>query len=191
VERPALIQRKVQLGALALGLVSCIALAGFMRGELLHFVLAFGLGILLGPFFAVMLAISLLCYGHVRSQRATEASAIAVNFAFVGLIVALGVFLSWVPGIFLNRYDIRSAKEWAVDLVPTIERYRAEHGDYPTQIDEVASISDGPLRIRRGDLHLWTDGAEFTLELQCEEDSLMFPVGWIWTSSEKTWRYYK
>ena len=53
----------------------------------------------------------------------------------LGVLVFVGVFWVGAPlRMFVANYDQKKAREFCAFLLPTLERYRAEHDEYPPDI---------------------------------------------------------
>ena len=81
--------------------------------------------------------------------------------------IAVGVFvltasliISLIPGKALAKHDIAAASTYCESLIPSIDRYRQEHGVYPLEIATVAQGEDMP-RLLRNTRFYWSEGPAY------------------------------
>lgn len=152
--------------------VTAILGAGFAswmawRGEPLgHCALAFGLGL---AFPTLVLAVLALAWFGPRDGRLERQ-----RRAFCTLLTSiLCVVALQVPGCMaamaVQPRRNAEAKLWCEQLVSDLERWRAEHGHYPEDVQDFERAVEAPraFRYRRDE-----DG-EFTIDLYTEFDSVM------------------
>lgn len=61
-----------------------------------------------------------------------------------GMFIIGCVMLSFVVGNFFQRRDVAEAKAYPAKVAPLLEKYRRQHGVYPTKIEVLSQKPAGP-----------------------------------------------
>lgn len=129
----------------ALGLPVAAILAWFLRGSLEHLLVALVPALTVAPVCAcggVLLWFLGLRAGSEQpaGPRLRWLGALLIGLA--GFFVVLAP--SFLAGMIFNAMDVRDAKAYCMSLVPRLEAYHEEHGQYPAGLSDVMP-SDRPL----------------------------------------------
>jgi hypothetical protein len=79
------------------------------------------------------------------------------RIALVVLVLTESLFISLIPGRILLKHDIAAAKTYCESLIPVIDKYRREHGVYPSVLGTVQQNREVP-RLLRDRVFYWSDG---------------------------------
>ena len=82
-----------------------------------------------------------LALGGARRWRE---SAVALNAVLMLFIVVVGAIGALLVDHAVETLWVGATQRWVVGLVPGIERYRDEHGSFPRELSEVASLVGAP-----------------------------------------------
>lgn len=176
----------VPLTVIVIAACLCAALALFLRGGVIHLLVAMGFAALLAPFFLGFLGRWTWLRFHSassREQRENARAACVITAMFIA-----SSLVSLVPGCAVERVVEHCTMNWATQtLVPKIESYRADRGAYPATLEQVLESSSGSFFLPVEDLHYdrEAEGDAFVLNLWTG----MFS-GWVWTSRGRTWLHY-
>lgn len=145
--------KKALVGCLLLALALNAALVFFGRGSFGHAILlAIGVLYVAVPLFALA-GVALVITAIVASKQKTALRTFPVFWgAVVGVLLSLVVgssVLSWPAGYAVGRRDIARAKRFCNELVPLLDAYRTEHGQYPESLAELNHGRRPPLLLRR------------------------------------------
>lgn len=115
------------------------------------------LGVLL-----LTLAAILQAFNKARPDPAARLS-IRMSVASAAVCFAL---LPSVPVLsHLHRLDLQRGREAAEALIPALERYRAERGEYPSQLTDVIDVESLPWVLREPDAYRST-GTGYVLQVR-------------------------
>ncbi|HUT54686.1 MAG TPA: hypothetical protein VM658_14945 [bacterium] len=126
-------KRTILLLGAGAGIIGAIIFTFVLRGSFGHFLISICLGLEVAAIFLALGLIAMLV--GMRWHRARWIATIA--FALLSAVVIQMV--SFPVGKFIVVKDVQHAKEFCESLVPSLDTYKKQHGNYPTDLDALIS----------------------------------------------------
>jgi hypothetical protein len=164
-----------------IGLAGCLALALLGHGGCFHFLIA-GLAYLV----ALVTGVLALFFPLSVERRRRFAWMFRLDTLHSCCLVAGLTAISYVPGVYLERWTDLRTMACAEALVPRIDEYRARHGVYPRSLDELRGpgVALPPCFLDgRAQYH----GREDWFALDVPGELLS---GWSFYSGKRSWEHY-
>jgi len=168
-------------------LLVSVASAAIARGDFQYFVIVFG-GFLFVALPAAIVGVSFRTIGRkIRCVGLESTGLLFLSLSFSLLLQLLGLFFADQ----FARADIRKAKVFCESLVPKIEAWKQEHGNYPATIESVFAKD---VRLPRLTRNVDSNGIGFyqgTSTNYCfflHDPGSIFS-GWLYFSETRTWSY--
>ena len=136
--------KRFYVGFPILALLANAALVHWGRGGFLHHVVAAGDILYVGaPLVCAALVLYIAARMLQRPRLIPPASVVlAVGLTFCSAIASLP------PGRAVMANDIQEAKAYCADLVPQIEEYRMNSGEYPPELPPIVRAGEQPYLVR-------------------------------------------
>lgn len=180
------IERRPMRAFVVITVIAAVASAWLLQGYLVHFgyfLSTILIGLLTG---IVMVAAFLGSLGAwAFGQRGRPWSSRLRRVGLIALVIHGSAIGSLILAMDTRHRLEASAKAWATEQVPAIERYRESFGTYPRSLEETTDLSDSPRLVRNGDLLYTGDPQRFSFDLRTGLIS-----GWWWSSDSREWGYY-
>jgi hypothetical protein len=155
--------------------------AFILRGSFGHTIAVYAIGFYMGAPVLLFMALWLL-FGFVGTRGIPQ----GLKKMFFGFLVVGGsLVLSLSLGRFLHQYEIRATRQYVTNIVPMLEEYRREHGQYPESLAAFPELP--PPRLLRGahGYHAVDDGFRFEFW-----DPAGVMDGYCFDSSTREWYHF-
>lgn len=118
---------------------------------------------------AALLGVLLLTLAAIlqafNKARPDPAARLSIRMSVASAIVCFALLPSVPVLSHLHRVDLRRGREAAEALIPLLERYRTEHGVYPTHLGEIYDGNRLPWLLREPDAYRST-GTGYVLQIR-------------------------
>jgi len=180
--------KRALVGCALLALALNAVLVFFGRGSFGHFILlVIGVLYIAVPLFALA-GVVLVVTAIVASKQKTALRKFPVFWgAVVGVLLSIVLgssVLSWPVGSVVGRQDIARAKRFCDELVPLLDAYEAEHGQYPESLAELNHGRRRPLLLRQQPSFYDSNGETFRFGFV---DPAGFLNGFEFSSKNRRW----
>ena len=166
--------------AIAAAVISII-FGVLLKGTFEHWIIVMASGIYVGAPLALFLVIWLLIE---LKRKGLISNGLRIAF-LVSVIIGGSLLLSLGVGTAIHHWEIRAAKNFVTTMVPKLDQYRKDHGQYPATLAALGSLS--PPKLLKHAHGYTTDGENFRFEYW---DSAGMMDGYYFDSTSRKWNYF-
>jgi hypothetical protein len=169
--------KRFTIAAAVIAIISGVLL----KGTFGHWLIVMASGIYLGVPLAIFLGVWLI----IGLKRDSEIPIGLKKTFFASVIVGGSLLLSLGTGTAIHYWKIREARNYVATMVPKLDQYREEHGEYPATLSAVEAVTPPKLL---GDAHSYTaDSNSFRFEYW---DAAGMMDGYYFDSTTRRWNYF-
>jgi len=172
------------MGAIVVGLVLGLTLAFTFRGDFGTTLVLLALVGCVGIPLALVGGLTFVVARYVYHKRMPWIGLIALAVAGIASIPG---FLTPL-GIVLQHNDVIRARGYCESLIPLIEAYRAEHGRYPSRLDDHVPSERSVPRLLENETFYSSDGSAFWFQFEVLDGFL--PTIYTYSSEDDKWEEY-
>lgn len=152
-----------------------------LKGTFGHWFIVMASGIYLGAPLAVFLGVWLI----IGLKRDSGIPTGLMKTFFASLIVGGSLLLSLGTGTAIHYWEIREARNYVATMVPKLDQYRREHGEYPATLSALEESAPPKLL---SDAHSYTANSNsFRFEYW---DAARMMDGYYFDSTTRRWNYF-
>ena len=148
------------------------------RGSFLHIV-----AVLMTLVYVALPACLVAAVAWLLRRRHHRLAAVARGFSMVA-IVAGSTVISGFLGVVVAKHDVARAQQHCEALLPALDRYHAQHGQYPATLALVGAPR--PPWLLRDGTYYRSDGATFAFSFT---DPAAMMGGFRLDAAERQWQY--